>query len=124
MKTEIKFQTVGTRAVVSKKITPEQAAEIMQKNPNITQVDTPAGYFPRDTTDPLRAFRTSLRAGGVKWRRNSAGLLHFYIRKAKPQRMSDGTHWTGTENIGDYENWQEAARCGHLRDHAQKEDAK
>jgi hypothetical protein len=47
MKTEIKFQTVGTRAVVSKKITPEQAAEIMQKNPNITQVDTPAGYFPK-----------------------------------------------------------------------------
>jgi len=47
MKTEIKFQTIGTRAVVSKKITPEQAAEIMQKNPNITQIDTPAGYYPR-----------------------------------------------------------------------------
>lgn len=47
MKTEMKFQTIGTRAVVSKKITPEQAAEIFQKNPNITQVDTPAGYFKR-----------------------------------------------------------------------------
>lgn len=53
MKTEIKFQTIGTRAVVSKKITPEQAADIMKKNPNITQVDTPAGYFPRDTTEPF-----------------------------------------------------------------------
>jgi hypothetical protein len=47
MKTEIKFQTVGTRAVVSKKITPEQAAEILQKNPNITQVDTPTCYYPQ-----------------------------------------------------------------------------
>jgi hypothetical protein len=47
MKTEIKFQIVGTRAVVSKKITPAQASEILQKNPNITQVDTPAGYYPR-----------------------------------------------------------------------------
>jgi TRAP-type uncharacterized transport system substrate-binding protein len=44
---EIKFQTIGTRAVVSKKITPEQAAEILQNNPSITQVDTPAGYYPR-----------------------------------------------------------------------------
>jgi len=47
MKTEIKFKTIGTRAVVSKEITKDQAAEIMQKNPNITQVDTPAGYYPR-----------------------------------------------------------------------------
>ena len=47
MKTEIKFQTIGTRAVVSKKITHAQAAEIMKKNPNITLVDTPAGYFPK-----------------------------------------------------------------------------
>ena len=47
MKTEIKFQIVGTRAVVSKEITPAQAAEIMQKNPKITQVDTPSGYYPR-----------------------------------------------------------------------------
>jgi hypothetical protein len=47
MKTEIKFKTIGTRAVVSKKITPAQASEILQKNPNITQVDTPAGYYPR-----------------------------------------------------------------------------
>ena len=31
MKTEIKFQTIGTRAVVSKKITPEQAA-VIRKN--------------------------------------------------------------------------------------------
>ena len=31
---EIKFQTIGTRAVVSKKITPEQAVEI-RKRPNI-----------------------------------------------------------------------------------------
>jgi hypothetical protein len=47
IKTEIKFQTIGTRAVVSKKITPEQAVEILQNNPSITQVDTPAGYYPR-----------------------------------------------------------------------------
>ena len=47
MKTELKFKTIGTRAVVSKNITPEQAAEILQKNPNITQVDTPSGYLPR-----------------------------------------------------------------------------
>ena len=47
MKTEIKFKIIGTRAVVSKEITPAQAAEILQKNPNITQVDTPSGYYPR-----------------------------------------------------------------------------
>jgi hypothetical protein len=46
---EIKFQTIGTRAVVSKKITDEQAAEILQNNPSITQVDTPTGYYPRPT---------------------------------------------------------------------------
>jgi hypothetical protein len=45
--TKTKFRTIGTRAVVSKNITPEQAAEILQKNPSITQVDTPSGYFPR-----------------------------------------------------------------------------
>jgi hypothetical protein len=44
---EIKFKTIGTRAVVSKKITDEQAAEILQNNPSITQVDTPTGYYPR-----------------------------------------------------------------------------
>jgi len=47
MKTEIKFKTIGTRAVVSKEITKDQVAEILQKNPNITQVDTPSGYYPR-----------------------------------------------------------------------------
>jgi hypothetical protein len=47
MKTEIKFKTIGTRAVVSKEITPAQAAEILQKNPTLTQVDTPVGYYPR-----------------------------------------------------------------------------
>jgi hypothetical protein len=47
MKTEIKFKTIGTRAVVSKKITAEQAAEILKNNPHLTQVDTPSGYYPR-----------------------------------------------------------------------------
>ena len=47
MKTEIKFKTSGTRAVVSKEITKNQAAEILQKNPTFTQVDTPSGYYPR-----------------------------------------------------------------------------
>ena len=47
MKTEIKFRTIGTRAVVSKDITKDQAAEILQKNPTLTQVDTPSGYYPR-----------------------------------------------------------------------------
>jgi len=47
MKTEIKFKTIGTRAVVSKEITPAQAAEILQRNPPLTQVDTPTSYYPR-----------------------------------------------------------------------------
>ena len=47
MKTEIKFQTIGTRAVLSKNITAAQAAEILQSNPTITQVDTPACYYPQ-----------------------------------------------------------------------------
>ena len=47
MKTEIKFKTIGTRAVVSKDITKDQAAVILQKNPTLTQVDTPSGYYPR-----------------------------------------------------------------------------
>jgi len=38
---------IGTRAVVSKDITKDQAAEILQKNPSLTQVDTPSGYYPR-----------------------------------------------------------------------------
>ena len=45
MKTEIKFKAIGTRAVVSKEITPAQASEILQKNPPLTQVDTPSGYY-------------------------------------------------------------------------------
>ena len=47
MKTKIKFQTIGTRAVLSKNITAAQAAEILQSNPTITQVDTPACYYPQ-----------------------------------------------------------------------------
>ena len=47
MKTEIKFKTIGTRAVVSKDITPGEAAVILQQNPQLTQVDTPSGYYPR-----------------------------------------------------------------------------
>ena len=47
MKTEIKFKTIGTRAVVSKDITKDQAAVILQQNPKLTQVDTPSGYYPR-----------------------------------------------------------------------------
>lgn len=73
MKTEMKFQTVGTRAVVSKKITPEQAAEIMQKNPNITQVDTPAGYYPRDTMDP---FAMDLATGQL-YKADETGKYHL-----------------------------------------------
>lgn len=73
MKTEIKFQTVGTRAVVLKKITPEQAAEIMQKNPNITQVDTPAGYYPRDTMAP---FAMDL-AKGQLYKADETGKYHL-----------------------------------------------
>jgi len=47
MKTEIEFQKIGTRAVVSKNITPGEAAVILQQNPKLTQVDTPSGYYPR-----------------------------------------------------------------------------
>jgi hypothetical protein len=87
------------------------------------QLDQESGIWSAPV-DPLREFRARLRAAGVKWRRNSAGLLHFYIRTGNPQRMSDGTHWTGTENIGDYESWEQASRCAYLADHAQKEATK
>ena len=70
------------------------------------------------TSNPLRKFRSRLRGARVKWRLNSAGLLHFYIRTAKPRRMRDGTHWNGTENIGDFETWEQASRCAYLADHA------
>jgi hypothetical protein len=70
---EIKFQTIGTRAVVSKEITPEQAAKILQKNPNITQVDTPTGYFPRDTMTPFALDH----ATGQLYKADETGKYHL-----------------------------------------------
>lgn len=49
MKTKIKSITIGTRAVVFRRITQDQASEILRKNLNLTQVDTPTGYYPRAT---------------------------------------------------------------------------
>lgn len=72
MKTEIKFQIIGTRAVVSKKITPEQAAEILQKNPELTQVDTPVGYFPRDTMYPYALDHST----GKLYKADESGKYH------------------------------------------------
>ena len=46
---EPQIEIIGTRAVSKTDLTPAQAAEILKKNPELTQVDTPSGYYPRPT---------------------------------------------------------------------------
>lgn len=68
---------------------------------------------------PADPFKAALRAARVKWARTTEGLLKFYLRSGKPQRMKDGSFWNGTETIGTYESWEQAKTCGWLASHSE-----
>ncbi len=63
--------------------------------------------------------KAALRAAGVRWRKTRWGL-RFYLRTAKPHRMPDGSFWTGTEHMGGYHDWEQAAQCEWLASHANR----
>ena len=66
---------------------------------------------------PLKA---QLKAAGVRWRKDSTGLLRLYIRTAPAQRMKDGSWWNGTETIGRYPSWEIASTCSTVKEWAER----
>lgn len=67
------MKTIGTRAQSEKPITEAEALKIFETMPTITQIDTPAGYFPRDTMEPFALDH----ATGQLYKADETGKYHL-----------------------------------------------
>ena len=63
----------------------------------------------------MKTLKAHLKNVGARWSVDSRGMIRIYFRTAKPQRMADGTWWSGTETVGRYASWEEAAACGSVK---------